>query len=108
MSYREGVFMPGMCSPKRRQGHRVRISRKVSAIMEALDPRRHFDVNVEFEQVTLPTTGNTPVQGAPVQIQVDMKNIGTSAFKQAFTVGVQLLEYAIGTTQDRLILPYGD
>jgi Ca2+-binding RTX toxin-like protein len=76
--------------------------------MEALDPRTLFDVDVEFEHVALPTTGNTPISGAPVQIQVDMKNVGSSAFNVPFTVGVQLLEYPIGTTQDRLILPYGD
>ena len=86
------------------KGRRRQVSR---ACMESLDARTLFDIDVEFEQVTLPATGQTILQGQQIQIQVDLKNVGTSAFKQDFTIGAQLFPYAYMTDEARLNIAYG-
>src|SRR5690349_11774925 len=95
-------------SNRRRHPSRASVASPCPPCMESLDARTLFDIDVEFEQVTLPATGNTILQGQQIQIKVDLKNVGTSTFKQNFTIGAQLSQYAFMVDEARLNLAYGD
>jgi Ca2+-binding RTX toxin-like protein len=78
------------------------------AVVEALAPRWLFAVDVEFETVGLPLTGNVFTQGGAVQLQVSMKNVGDTANSTPFTVGAKLEPYAIATPIDSLNAAFDD